>query len=76
MDTEQRKATLRDLKLEQWFRKREAGEIVWKTKDGNLIPINEMSDSHLQNAINHVEERNYLQAQWEEACEAYFDSNW
>ena len=70
MDTEQRKATLRDLKLEQWFRKREAGEIVWKTKDGTLIPINKMSDSHLQNAINHVEERNYFLAELEEA---YFD---
>ena len=48
------KATIDDLRKEQWLRRRNAGEIKWITKDGKEIPINEMSDSHLENAINCV----------------------
>lgn len=48
------KATYKDLLLEKWLRMREKKEIVWTTKDGKEIPINEMSDSHLDNAINHI----------------------
>ena len=46
------KATIDDLRKEQWLRRRNTGEIKWITKDGKEIPINEMSDSHLENAIN------------------------
>lgn len=48
------KATIDDLCKEQWLRRRNAGEIKWITKDGKEIPINEMSDSHLENAIQCV----------------------
>ena len=43
------KATIKDLELELWLRKRERGEIVWTTKSGAEIPINEMSDTHIEN---------------------------
>lgn len=45
------KATLEDLKRELWFRLRENKSIVWVTKDGREIPINELSDTHLLNII-------------------------
>jgi hypothetical protein len=66
-------ATIEDLERELWLRRRERGEIKWKTRDGKEIPINEMSDSHLENAIRHVEKIQGLQ---ELACEyeAYIES--
>ena len=51
-------ATLDDLKKEAWLRCRNAGEIVWRTKEGKEIPIKEMSDQHLLNAINRLIDRN------------------
>lgn len=53
MDTQ--KAELEDLYRELWLRKRNRGEIVWITKNGKAIPINEMTDSHLENTINMLE---------------------
>lgn len=47
-------ADIHDLIKEQWLRKRNKGEIVWKTRTGNEIPINEMTDSHLENTINYL----------------------
>ena len=49
------KAGLEDLYRELWLRKRSRGEIVWVTKNGQTIPINEMTDSHLENTINMLE---------------------
>ena len=46
-----RRAVLEDLLKEKWLRERGDGDIVWKTKDGHEIPIIEMSDEHLDNAI-------------------------
>ena len=40
-----------DLRLELWLRRRDANEIVWTTKGGEKIPINQMSEEHLINAI-------------------------
>ena len=48
------KATLEDLERELWLRNRNSGSIVWITKDGREIPINEMSDEHLKNTINMI----------------------
>lgn len=45
-------ATLGDLELELWLRQREKKEIVWVTKQGIQIPINDMTDDHIINAIN------------------------
>lgn len=47
-------ADIDDLIQEQWLRKRNKGEIIWKTRTGNEIPINEMTDSHLENTINYL----------------------
>ena len=35
-------ATLNDLELELWLRQRERKEIIWITKQGAQIPINDM----------------------------------
>ena len=55
-----RQARLDDLELEKWLRERERGEIVWKTKSGEEIPINKMPDTHLENAINRIIKINEL----------------
>lgn len=49
-----KKADIFDLKLELWLRLRKKGQIVWQSKAGN-IPVNEMSDEHLVNAIERYE---------------------
>ena len=53
MNEQLKKATLSDLLQEQWLRKRDAGQIVWITKIGDRIAIKNLSDQHLQNAIDH-----------------------
>lgn len=45
------KASLNDLLLEQWLRRRNNGEITWTSKGGETKPIKEMSDTHLDYAI-------------------------
>jgi hypothetical protein len=46
-----KQATIEDLEKELWLRVRNAGNIVWFTKKGEQIPINEMSDEHLVNTL-------------------------
>ena len=46
-----RKATLEDLELELWLRKRNSGYIIWTTKDGKNIPIKDMNTNHLVNTF-------------------------
>lgn len=46
-----RKANIQDLKLELWLRKRNSGSIIWTTKDSKNIPIKDMSNKHLVNAL-------------------------
>lgn len=41
-----RKATIKDLELELWLRKRNSGSIIWTTKDGKNIPIKDMNTNH------------------------------
>ena len=44
-------ATKNDLIRELWHRMRDRGEIQWRTKDGRMIPIKDITDSHLLNAL-------------------------
>lgn len=46
------KAGLTELKLELFLRLRESGKLVWKTKQGESIPIKDMGIQHLINTIN------------------------
>ena len=48
-------AELDDLKMELWMRRRNSGELKWRTKDGNHIPVKDMTDEHLANAIKMLE---------------------
>lgn len=69
------KAELKDLLNERWLRMRERGEIVWTTKDGEEIPIKELSDTHLDNIINmirRVNELNDIAAEFSAAMESQF----
>lgn len=45
-------ATIEDLKLEQFLRNRNSGKLIWKTKEGKIIPLKELSDEHLTNILN------------------------
>lgn len=62
-------ASISDLKRELWLKRRNAGEIVWKTKDGREIPINQMTDQHLTNTIAMLE-------RLEAAEDAYYSGPW
>lgn len=55
-ESEEIKATLSDLKIELWLRKRNSDKIVWETKSGDKLSIREMSDTHLVNAIRCLED--------------------
>ena len=55
-----RLASLSDLKMELWLRRRCLGDIVWVTKDGRDIPIKNMCRNHLINAINMIENNNEI----------------
>lgn len=54
------KAEYNDLVLERWLRARQNGQIVWVTKSGEKIPINKMTDSHLENAITYIDNSNEI----------------
>lgn len=64
------KADIEDLCREMWLRKRNSGEIKWVTKDGTEIPIKDMTDKHLENAIRAVERNSEMRDNYMEyRCE-------
>ena len=50
-----KKAGYSDLKKELWLRMRDAGEIVWVTKENKEIPIKDMSTEHLINTLRYLD---------------------
>lgn len=65
------KASLFDLQLERWLRARNNGNIVWTTKEGNQVPIKDMTDTHLVNTINMLERKSIEEIELEEAIASY-----
>ena len=49
------RATIDDLLLERWLRRRNSGEICQVSRDGIETPIKDMSDEYLSNAIKCAE---------------------
>ena len=50
-------ATIEDIEREFWLRQRNNGELVWKTKKGERIPVKDLTDSHLNNIMKYAEKQ-------------------
>ena len=68
-------ADIHDLIKELWLRKRNNGEIVWKTKEGKQIPIKDMTTSHIINAINYFSQKEEEKELLEEIAADYEAEN-
>jgi hypothetical protein len=70
-----RKATRADLVKELWLRERNSGALVWETASGEKVPVKDMTDSHLKNAIrkmSEIEEYNEMAAE----LDAFISTRW
>lgn len=75
MTQEIREATRTDLVKELWLRERNSGALVWVTASGEKIPVKDMTDSHLKNAIrkiSEIEELNEIATEFD----AFISSQW
>jgi len=66
LDMDYREATRADLVKELWLRERNSGTLVWVTASGEKVPVKDMTDSHLKNAIrkmSEIEEFNEMAAE-------------
>lgn len=57
------RADLNDLYKELWLRRRNSGELVWKSDSGD-IPIRDMTDELLKNVIIATERQEYMLDCW------------
>lgn len=57
MERKIKNAKISDLLNEKWLRMRNNGLLVWKTKDGKIIPLKDLDDNHLDNIINMLSEQ-------------------
>lgn len=70
-----REATRADLVKELWLRERNSGALVWVTASGEKVPVKDMTDSHLRNAIrkmSEMEEYNEMAAEFD----AFVSTRW
>lgn len=44
-------ATFEELRFEKFLRDRNSGKIVWKDAEGNVKPLKDISDQHLDNIL-------------------------
>ena len=69
-------ATGYDLEMELWLRRRNEGQIVWSTKDGFEIPIKDMTDVHLDNALNKIRRNEKREEAYFEGLSGVIDKDW
>lgn len=67
MERKIKNAEISDLLNEKWLRMRNNGLLVWKTKDGKIIPLKDLDDSHLDNIINMLSEQSDKEEMFYEA---------
>lgn len=68
MDKEVKHANLNDLERELWIRMRNEGLIAWTTKDGQTIPIKDLTLKHLYNIVKYCMNKQELE---DIACDFY-----
>ena len=68
-------ASKKDLELELFLRKRQAGILVWKSKDGKEIPIKDLKDGHLVNILNLLDRKEEYYSQYLEALGSIGDTD-
>ena len=57
MERKIKNAEISDLLKEKWIRMRNDGLLVWKTKEGKIIPLKDLDDNHLDNIIDMLSEQ-------------------
>lgn len=68
-------ASKKDLELELFLRKRQAGILVWKSKDGKEIPIKDLKDGHLVNILDLLDRKEEDYSQYLEALGSIGDTD-
>lgn len=56
--------TLQDIQFEMFLRARKKKQLIWKTKDGNHIPLQKISDEHLINILKKMIEFESKKQDW------------
>lgn len=56
--------TLQDIQFEMFLRARKKKQLIWKTKEGNYIPLQKISDEHLMNILKKMIEFESKKQDW------------